>query len=74
MKDQVEAAIEAIRPALQMDGGDIVLLEVDEDDGVVTVQLVGACGTCPASVVTLQAGVERILKDRVEGIRELVAV
>ena len=61
-------AIEAIRPALQADNGDIVLHDVDEDTGLVTVELVGACVSCPASTVTLKAGVERIIMDRVPGI------
>jgi len=60
-------AIDAIRPALQADGGDIVLKRID-DDGVVFVELVGACGTCPVSTMTLKAGVERIIMDRVPGI------
>ena len=60
-------AIEAIRPALQADGGDIVFKRID-DDGVVIVELVGACGTCPVSTMTLKAGVERIIMDRVPGI------
>jgi Fe-S cluster biogenesis protein NfuA len=60
-------AIEAIRPALQADGGDIVFKSID-DDGVVHVELVGACGTCPVSTMTLKAGVERIIKDRVPAI------
>ena len=67
-------AIEAIRPALQADGGDISLVGVDESTGVVEVQLVGACGSCPASTMTLQAGIERILMDRVEGVTEVRAV
>ena len=66
--------IEVIRPALQADGGDIVLKEVDEDAGKVTVELVGACGTCPISTQTMKAGIERILRDRVEGVTEVVAV
>jgi Fe-S cluster biogenesis protein NfuA len=74
VRQQVEETIEAIRPALQADGGDIVLREVDESTGVVTVTLVGACGTCPASSATLKAGIERIMKDRIEGITEVVAV
>ena len=74
MRQQVEETIEAIRPALQADGGDIFLREVDEENGVITVSLVGACGTCPASTDTLKAGIERIMKDRVDGIREVVAV
>ena len=73
-RQQVEETIEAIRPALQADGGDIFLREVDEETGVITVSLVGACGTCPASTDTLKAGIERIMKDRVDGIREVVAV
>ncbi len=74
MRQQVEETIEAIRPALQADGGDIVLKDVDEQTGVVTVTLVGACGTCPASTATLKAGIERIMRDRVEGVTEVVAV
>ena len=66
MEPDILAAIDAIRPALQADGGDIVFRDVD-GDGVVHVELVGACGTCPISTVTLKAGVERIIKDRVPG-------
>jgi len=65
-------AIDAIRPALQADGGDIELLGIGAD-GVVRVNLVGACGTCPVSTMTLKAGVERIIMDRVPGITEVVA-
>ncbi len=74
MEAQLRDAIEAIRPALQADGGDISLVSVDEDTGVVDVELVGACGSCPASTLTLKAGIERILKDRVEGVTEVNAV
>jgi Fe-S cluster biogenesis protein NfuA len=52
VRQQVEETIEAIRPALQADGGDIFLREVDEDSGVITVSLVGACGTCPTTQVS----------------------
>ena len=68
MEAKVQETIEAIRPAIQADGGDIHLRGVDEATGVVTIELVGACVSCPASTVTLKAGVERILKDRVEGV------
>lgn len=68
----VAEAIDAIRPALQADGGDIVFNGVD-DDGVVHVTLVGACGTCPVSTMTLKAGVERIIKDRVPEVTEVVS-
>lgn len=72
MEEGILAAIEAIRPALQSDGGDIVYHRVDED-GVVHVSLVGACGTCAVSTMTLKAGVERIIMDRVPGVTEVVA-
>ena len=72
MREQVEKVITAIRPAIQADKGDILLLDVDEATGVVTVELIGACVSCPASTVTLKAGVERILKDRVEGVTSVV--
>jgi len=69
---EVEAVIEIIRPAIQADGGDIELLSVDEESGVVTVLLSGACVSCPASTVTMKAGVERIVKDRVPGVTSVV--
>ena len=74
MEDQVRTTIEAIRPAIQADGGDIFLRGLDEETGVVTVELVGACVSCPASTVTLKAGVERILKDRVPGVTSVQSV
>ncbi len=74
MEDQIQKVIEAIRPAVQADNGDIFLRGVDEEPGVVQVEVVGACVTCPASTLTLKAGVERILKDRVEGVTEVVNI
>jgi Fe-S cluster biogenesis protein NfuA len=71
MEEGILEAIEAIRPALQSDGGDIVFRSLD-DDGVVHVTLVGACGTCPVSMMTLKGGVERIIMDRVPGVTEVV--
>jgi Fe-S cluster biogenesis protein NfuA len=65
-------AIDYIRPALQADGGDVVLLGVN--GGTVSLQLVGACGGCPMATLTLTAGIERILRDRVPGVTEIVAV
>ena len=73
MEGRVLEAIELIRPALQSDGGDIVFDRLD-DAGVVHVTLVGACGTCPISMQTLKAGVERIMKDRVPGVTEVINV
>lgn len=74
MRQQVEETIVVIRPALQADGGDIVLHDVNEETGVVSVELVGACTTCPASDQTLKAGIERIMKDRIDGVTEVVQV
>ncbi len=74
MRALVEQTLEVIRPALQVDGGDIELHDVDEVTGVVSVRLTGACGTCPSSTQTLKAGVERILRDRVDGVTEVVQV
>lgn len=68
----LDETLEYIRPALQADGGDMILLGVKE--GKVTLQLVGACGGCPLSTMTLTAGIERILRDRVPGVTEVVAV
>lgn len=69
--DRLEEALNYIRPAVQADGGDIVLLGTD--NGVVSLQMVGACGGCPLSMMTLKAGIERILKDRVPGVVEVNA-
>ncbi|HZX54036.1 MAG TPA: NifU family protein [Ilumatobacteraceae bacterium] len=74
MRAQVEETIEVIRPALQADGGDIVLRDVDEETGIVSVTLVGACGTCPVSTSTLKAGIERIMRDRIDGVTEVVNI
>ena len=74
MRQEVEKIIAAIRPAIQADEGDIELIDVDEENGVVTVELKGACVTCPASTQTLKAGIERIMKDRVEGISEVIEI
>ena len=74
LEEKVRVTIEAIRPAIQADGGDIYLRAVDEATGIVQVELVGACVSCPASTVTLKAGIERILRDRVEGVTEVVNV
>jgi Fe-S cluster biogenesis protein NfuA len=74
LREQVEKVITAIRPAIQADEGDIALVDVDEETGLVTVELMGACVTCPASTQTLKAGIERIMRDRVEGVTEVVEI
>jgi Fe-S cluster biogenesis protein NfuA len=70
--DALNDTLEYIRPALQADGGDLILLGVEE--GTVNLQLVGACGGCPMSTMTLTAGIERILRDRVPGVTAINAV
>ncbi len=72
VEDRVREALEVIRPAIQMDGGDIELIGIRE--GTVTVRLLGTCEACPISPVTLKQGVERILHERVPGITEVVAI
>lgn len=72
MREKVEAALARIRPALQADGGDVELIDVRE--GVVSVKLVGACGGCPMSTITLRNGIERILKQDVPEVKEVVSV
>jgi Fe-S cluster biogenesis protein NfuA len=72
MRENVEAALEKIRPTLQADGGNIELIDVT--DGVVKVRLTGACAGCPMATMTLKAGVERILKEEVPGVKEVQAV
>ena len=72
VEDRVREALELIRPAIQMDGGDIRLDSVVGD--TVTVQLLGTCESCPLTPVTLKQGVERILSERVPGIKRVVAI
>ncbi len=73
MIEEVKQVLEMIRPALQADGGDVELVEVT-DDGVVKVKLVGACGHCPMSTMTLKMGIERTLKDKVPGVKEVISI
>ena len=73
MKDRVMRALESIRPGLQADGGDVELLEVS-DQGKVIVKLIGNCGDCPMSKITLQQGIERILKTQVPEVSSVEAV
>lgn len=72
MKEKVEKALDKIRPSLMADGGNVEL--VDVNDGVVKVRLTGACGGCPMSQMTLKMGIERLLKQEIPEIKEVVAV
>jgi len=74
MKDKVSAALADIRPALQRDGGDVELVEVDEKEGVVKVKLTGACKGCPMSTMTLTMGIEKVIKAAIPEVKKVVAV
>ena len=69
--DILNETIEYIRPAVQADGGDIKLASVD--NGVVNIEMLGACVGCPLSIATLKSGIERILKEKVPGVEEVIA-
>lgn len=71
--DKVAEVIESIRPMLQNDGGDIELVGTDEDNNV-KVRLQGACRGCPGAAMTLKMGVERLLKERVPQVKQVIAV
>lgn len=73
MLEEVKKVLDMIRPNLQADGGDVELVEVT-DEGVVKVRLVGACGHCPMSTMTLKMGIERTLMEQVPGVKEVVSV
>ncbi|MDG5788894.1 NifU family protein [Bacillus shivajii] len=72
MEEQVQEVLDKLRPFLLRDGGDVELVGIDE--GVVKVRLMGACGSCPSSTITLKAGIERALLEEVPGVTELEQV
>jgi len=72
MREQVETVLNDIRPQLQADGGDVELVAVE--DGTVKVRLQGACGSCPMATMTLRFGIERLLKERLPEVKQVVAV
>ena len=73
MKEKVEQALEKIRPMLMADGGNVDLIEVT-DEGVVKLKLTGTCGCCPMSQLTLKNGIEKLLKEEVPEIKEVIAI
>ena len=73
MRDEVQSALDMVRPQLQADGGDAEIVEVT-DDGIVKLRLTGACGGCPMSQMTLKMGIERILKEKVPAVKSVEAV
>jgi Fe-S cluster biogenesis protein NfuA len=73
LKQKIEDALDKVRPSLQADGGDVELIDVDEE-GVVRVKLTGACGGCPMSQMTLKMGIEKVLKQNVPEINRVESV
>ncbi len=73
MKEEVQKAIDKVRPGLQADGGDVELVDVSPD-GVVKVRLTGACHGCPMSQMTLKMGIEKVIKQQVPSVKEVVSV
>jgi Fe-S cluster biogenesis protein NfuA len=73
-REKILEVLDSIRPAIQADGGDVELVAFREEDGVVEVRLLGACESCPISMMTLREGIERRLRSSVPGIMEVTAV
>lgn len=73
-RERIEEVLDSIRPAVRQDGGDIELVEFEEDEGRVRLRLVGACYACPMSMITLKAGVEQRLRMEVPAVRTVEAV
>ncbi len=74
LREKVEEALNGIRPALQADGGDVEIVDIDEKEGIVKVQLQGACSGCPSSQITLAMGVERAIRDRVPEVKQVLSI
>ena len=74
LRDRVTTVVDQIRPYIQADGGDIELVNVDDQTGVVSVRLQGACRGCPSEAITLKMGIERHLIEKVPEVKEVVAV
>ena len=73
LREKVEKSLMTIRPSLQADGGDVELVDVN-DEGVVSVRLTGACRGCPMSMLTLKMGIERALREQIPAIKSVEAV
>ncbi len=74
MKEKVKAVLDEVRPALLADGGDVELIDVDDVEGIVKVRLQGACSGCPMASMTLKNGIERVLKEAIPEVKEVVAL
>ncbi len=73
-REKIEQVLDSIRPALRSDGGDVELIDFDEEDGIVQLRLMGACGSCPVSTLTLRQGIERRLMVAVPEVKVIHAL
>ena len=73
-RDKILEVLEGIRPALHADGGDVEFVDFDEEDGVVQLRLLGACESCPISMMTLKQGIEERLRSTIPEVREVTAI
>ena len=73
-REKIEEVLDTIRPALRSDGGDVEFIDYDEDDGIVQLRLMGACGSCPVSMMTLKQGIERRIITAVPEVRAINAL
>jgi len=73
-RDKIEAVLDTIRPALRSDGGDVEFIDFDAEDGIVHLRLMGACGSCPVSLLTLRQGIERRIVGVVPEVRGVNAL
>jgi Fe-S cluster biogenesis protein NfuA len=71
-REDVERVLGKVRPSIQADGGDVELINIREDN-VIEVRLKGACGSCPMATLTLKAGIERVLKDEIPEVKEVIS-
>lgn len=74
IEDKILETLHSVRPYLQQDGGDVEMVEFNETTGILKVRLTGACKTCPMSVMTLRAGIERVLRKAIPEIKRIEAV
>lgn len=74
IEDRILEALHSVRPYLQQDGGDVELVDFNEETGILNVRLTGACKTCPMSVMTLRAGIERVLRRAIPEIKRVESV
>lgn len=74
MKERVLEVLNKVRPYLQRDGGDVELVDIDEASGLVKVRLKGACGSCPGATITLKQGIERVLRQEIPEVKQVMSV